>query len=259
MASSSRRGRGRGRGGGRNEDPVVQLSKTLSYILRHGAKGEGFEMRPDGYVKLEDLLKRPKLRGYGFNQIREVVEENDKQRFTLLLEPYTTTSSSAAPDTAVPITIPSKLADDSSDILKDLDMDSGTWYIRANQGHSLKVEQLELKPVEDPSEIPIAIHGTTLKAWDSIKQKGLSIMGRNHVHLAAGKPGASGVLSGMRTSSAIHIYIDVEKAMGDGLKFFVSSNGVILTAGDEEGFLSKRYFSKVERSNGTPMPDDWRE
>lgn len=56
MASSSK-GRGKGRGQGRrNEDPDVQLSKTLSWILRHGAKGEGLEMRSDGYVKLDDLV-----------------------------------------------------------------------------------------------------------------------------------------------------------------------------------------------------------
>jgi 2'-phosphotransferase len=39
-----------------NEDPDVQLSKSLSWILRHGAKGEGLSMRSDGYVKLDDLV-----------------------------------------------------------------------------------------------------------------------------------------------------------------------------------------------------------
>ena len=34
----------------------VRNSKTLSWILRHGAKSEGIAMRPDGYVKVADLV-----------------------------------------------------------------------------------------------------------------------------------------------------------------------------------------------------------
>lgn len=51
----------------------------------------------------------------------------------------------------------------------------------------------------------------------------------------------------MRTSSQILIYIDVEKALADGIKFFMSANGVVLTEGNPEtGVLSTKYFKKVE-------------
>jgi len=64
-------GRGRGRGGSkgrggsgpskprgsRTDSPEVQLSKTLSYLLRHGAEKEGLPIRSDGYVKVEDLVR----------------------------------------------------------------------------------------------------------------------------------------------------------------------------------------------------------
>jgi len=64
MSSShnkDRSGKGRGRGsggrrGGRHNDPDVELSKTLSYILRHGAQREGLAIRSDGFVKLDDLV-----------------------------------------------------------------------------------------------------------------------------------------------------------------------------------------------------------
>jgi len=46
--------------------------------------------------------------------------------------------------------------------------------------------------------------------------------------------------------------------MADGIKFYISANGVILTEGNEEGFLLKEYFLKVERANGTAVPDSWR-
>lgn len=35
---------------------LTQLSKLLSFILRHGATKENIEMTPDGYVKVDDLV-----------------------------------------------------------------------------------------------------------------------------------------------------------------------------------------------------------
>lgn len=38
------------------DSPEVRISKTLSWLLRHGAQGEGLAMRKDGYVKVVDLV-----------------------------------------------------------------------------------------------------------------------------------------------------------------------------------------------------------
>ena len=38
------------------DDPDTRWSKTLSYILRHGAAKEGLQLRPDGFVRVEDLV-----------------------------------------------------------------------------------------------------------------------------------------------------------------------------------------------------------
>lgn len=58
---SSRGGRGGGgRGGGRGSRPQgreVQISKALSYILRHGAVELGLSIRPDGYVPLLEVME----------------------------------------------------------------------------------------------------------------------------------------------------------------------------------------------------------
>lgn len=43
------------RGHPRDEEDV-RISKTLSWLLRHGAKTEGLSMRPDGYVQVQDLV-----------------------------------------------------------------------------------------------------------------------------------------------------------------------------------------------------------
>ena len=39
------------------DSPEVRISKTLSWILRHGAQGEGLKIREDGYVKVDDLVR----------------------------------------------------------------------------------------------------------------------------------------------------------------------------------------------------------
>ena len=107
------------------------------------------------------------------------------------------------------------------------------------------------------------VHGTTTKAWELIRQSGgLKPMTRNHVHFATGLPaeiaeidnekasevskGSAPVISGMRNSSTILIYIDIHKAISEGLKFWQSLNGVILSAGDETGLIRTKYFEKVE-------------
>jgi len=42
--------------GSPRDDPKIRLSKTLSYVLRHGAEKEGIRMRPDGFVLVNDLV-----------------------------------------------------------------------------------------------------------------------------------------------------------------------------------------------------------
>lgn len=40
-----------------------------------------------------------------------------------------------------------------------------------------------LEKVEDPSKIPLCIHGTFNEAWESIKNSGLKTMTRNHIRM----------------------------------------------------------------------------
>src|ERR1700694_5319454 len=42
--------------GRRNDDPTVALSKSLSWILRHGLDKSGLNPRSDGYVRLDALV-----------------------------------------------------------------------------------------------------------------------------------------------------------------------------------------------------------
>jgi 2'-phosphotransferase len=59
----------------------------------------------------------------------------------------------------------------------------------------------------------------------------------------------------MRGSSQVLIFINLEKALSAGIKFYISSNGVVLTPGDDSGFLSPQFFKRVEqvRVQKTPL------
>ena len=61
--------------------------------------------------------------------------------------------------------------------------------------------------------------------------------------------GETGVISEMRKNCEIFIYINIVKAMNDGIVFYKSSNGVILTSG-KNCILSNIYFKKVTNTQG---------
>lgn len=47
--------------GSPRDDLRTRLSKTLSYVLRHGAEKEGIPIRPDGFVLVNDLVGGPRV------------------------------------------------------------------------------------------------------------------------------------------------------------------------------------------------------
>ncbi|KAM9795660.1 tRNA 2'-phosphotransferase 1 [Neosynchiropus ocellatus] len=204
--------RSRGKRGSREEDRDVRLSKSLSYALRHGANQMGLHLSTDGFLYVDDLLAHPQFRSYTLEDVQRVVATNDKQRF--------------------------KLSPHAQD---------GRLQIRANQGHTVQVKDLELKPVlaSSPDCPAEAIHGSYMRHWTSIQQRGLSRMRRTHIHLAPGLPGEDGVISGMRRDCNLAVFVDVPKALKDGIEFFWSENQVLLTPGDSEGMLLPKYFSRA--------------
>ncbi|XP_068854201.1 LOW QUALITY PROTEIN: tRNA 2'-phosphotransferase 1 [Aphelocoma coerulescens] len=191
----------------KEEDPGVRLSKALSYVLRHGAAAEGLPMGPDGFVEVGALLRLRRFAGVSEGDVRRVVATDPKGRFALRPDPL---------------------------------------RVRANQGHSLPVPELELTPLRTPGALPPTLaHGTRRRLWGPIRAGGLRPMGRQHLHLAGGLPGDPGVRSGMRSDSEIAIIIDGPRALADGIPFFRSANGVILTPGDAQGRIPPKYFLRV--------------
>jgi len=110
--------------------------------------------------------------------------------------------------------------------------------VGANQGHNKDVLLEELK-----EPIDLCVHGTYNKFIDQITKEGLKTMSRKHIHFSIGYAYDDKVISGMRKSCDIFIEIDMKKAMEDGIKFYKSNNGVILTNGINNT-LENKYFKK---------------
>lgn len=95
--------------------------------------------------------------------------------------------------------------------------------IRANQGHSIPVD-VELKEATPPD---ILWHGTAERFIDSIKRDGIKPMSRLYVHLSADVETATRV--GIRHGDCMVLLINSEQMHRDGIKFYLSENGVWLT------------------------------
>ncbi|KAK2715018.1 tRNA 2'-phosphotransferase 1-like isoform X2 [Artemia franciscana] len=186
----------------------IELSKKLAYVLRHGACKEGIPMDSRGYVKVSDILSRNEFKHFSVDDVRRVVGVNSKKRFMF-------------------------------------EIDDVGFKIKANQGHTIEVPNLELEPITDPSSVPVCIHGTYMKLWPNLRKNGIHRMSRQHIHFAPGEPGKEGVVSGARSDCTLFIYVNLAKAMKAGLKFYRSPNNVILSPGDQTGYIKPEFFEKA--------------
>ncbi|EER15829.1 conserved hypothetical protein [Perkinsus marinus ATCC 50983] len=126
---------------------------------------------------------------------------------------------------------------------------NGDLIIRATQGHSFPSSVVDPMLIMTPmsaAALPLLlVHGTYFNHWNAIVTSGgLRPMGRQHIHLVDATATLTGVVSGLRKSAEIYIYIDAKKAAEDHIVFLRSANNVYLTAG-KDGVLGTQYFRKV--------------
>ncbi|XP_037905615.1 tRNA 2'-phosphotransferase 1 [Hermetia illucens] len=208
----------------RNTNADTGLSKTLSWLLRHGAVKEGLNVGSDGFLDVQEVVAHSSMKRRKCSEadILRVVANDQKGR-------YVTKREEA----------------------------SGRFLIKATQGHSFQVDDLSLREISEASDLPRAIHGTYMRFWDKIKVEGLKRMNRYHIHFTSSEvpvnsrtPLHGQVTSGFRNNCDLLIYVDVPEAMRAGVKFYLSENNVILTSG-LDGTLPPRFLLKaVNRRTG---------
>jgi len=198
-----------------------KVSMLMTDALRHNAVKLGLSLRPDGYVPVSELLALNDFKKAQANEgtLRRIVAESDKQRFSLAT----------------------------------LD---GELQVRANQGHSQKLmeiirEDQLLEQFLPTHALPeFCVHGTQLKHWPSILEKGLLAGDRMHVHFAPRLPpreaGDQEVVSGMRQTCDCIVFLDLPRALRAGLPVYRSANDVLLTPGFQ-GVVPASLFLKAVR------------
>lgn len=214
----------------------TQISRALSRLLRHRAAAQGLAIDSSGYISVSDVLQHNdlKCKHATVDDLRRVVETNDKQRFRLVEKG-----------------------------------DDGALYICALQGHSIAtvhstadLHRMDRRRDEDWPQY--VVHGTYRDKLPLIKRgQGLSRMGRNHVHFSYTVPekfqrhllpGAEEnsmltdshrAISGMRSSCQVALLLDVDRIRNSDLDFYKSANGVILSAGDSRGIVNAKYIAHI--------------
>ncbi|AUI87582.1 RNA--NAD 2'-phosphotransferase [Vibrio azureus] len=178
---------------------IKNVSKFLSFVLRHKPDAIGLDLDQNGWANINELINKgngsAEVSDLSYSLIQQVVASNDKKRFLI-----------------------------SEDGLS----------IRANQGHSIKVD-LQLKPTEPPEWL---YHGTATRFLESIMATGLTSQARQHVHLSTNLDTARAV--GQRYGEPVILTINAQQMHQRGLPFYLSENGVWLTEHVPTQYISNR-------------------
>jgi len=112
--------------------------------------------------------------------------------------------------------------------------------IRARQGHSIPVD-VELKETTPPD---VLYHGTATRFLDSILKQGILKGTRLYVHLSDTIETAKKV--GIRHGKPAVLFLDAKQMVADGVKFYLSNNGVWLTDYVDSKYIKTIKYCSVE-------------
>lgn len=187
-----------------------KASRKLTQVLRHQIIKYNLVIEPNGYVKLDDIFKLnlKELKNISLDDIEQIVKTNEKKRLETIL-------------------IDNEL------------------YIRATQGHNKNVgalidDNIALEEITPDTPITCIYHGTQTEFLDSIKNTGLNRMLRKHIHFVE-NTSSDEQISGFKKISDVILQVNIKDCMRDGIKFYKSSNNVILTEGIN-GIIEPKYI-----------------
>ena len=189
---------------------LYNLSRTLTFILRHDFINKDLQCDESGYINVKDIFSNYSIPPISDKELELLVETNDKKRFDLIIK-------------------------------------QDEYYIRSNQGHSYKIGllikyELLFKKIETP--LHFCAHGTKKENIDSIIKNGLQRKNRKHIHFV-NQIIRDKQLSGYKKESNVIIIIDMKKCLEAGMFFFQSMNNVILTEGIN-GTIDAYFFIKIK-------------
>ena len=157
--------------------------KFIACILRHKPSAAFIELDEHGWADVNELIEGVCKSGrqIDIQTLDEIVKSDSKHRF---------------------------------------DFNESHTKIRANQGHSIKVD-VEMQVLKPPETL---FHGTAEKYIESIKRDGILKRSRNYVHLS--KDVETAIEVGSRHGKVVVLKIDTGRMYADGFEFLISANGI---------------------------------
>lgn len=179
-------------------DERRQLTRMLSHALRHNPDAYFLDMDCEGWTLVDDVLLAVRC------------HKSQWRRFsrTQLLEVATTSCGNRF----------------------EIEGDR----IRALYGHTVSFLEVGIERIPPT----VLFHGTTIHAYESIKQHGLNPMGRRYVHLTTDYTYAIGVGEAKYDGESICFEIAAQAAYKIGQRFWQASSHVWLTAAVATEFIS---------------------
>jgi putative RNA 2'-phosphotransferase len=170
------------------DEKLIEVSRTISYALRHNPDEFGLVLDDAGWVLVDELIAAIKastamLHWVDENTLYSIQKESHKQRFEIL---------------------------------------NGS--IRAMYGHSLPKQNIKLTPSVPPS---ILYHGTTIQAVNQILKHGIQPMQRQYVHLSTDLTTAI-IVGKRRTKKPVVLEIDAKSAHEHGIHFYHGNENIWL-------------------------------
>lgn len=195
---------------------LKELSKEISYALRHAPWEYELELDDEGFVPIEQLLHALNEGGNYVDDrpvtkedLEEIIRTSDKKRHEIVGD-----------------------------------------RIRALYGHS--VPQTIKKEIGTPPDI--LYHGTNEFCVEAIAKDGILPMARQYVHMSTDTQMAETVAK-RRKGRMVIMQIDAKKAMADGIEFFVGNDRVWLAKHIPPQYISVLMFYKANNpAKGVPVP-----
>ncbi|MFG6393331.1 MAG: RNA 2'-phosphotransferase [Lachnospiraceae bacterium] len=177
---------------------TVKTSKFISLILRHDPGVIGIKLDSHGWADTGELISGISRAGHKINMdiLENIVKTDEKGRYSF---------------------------------------NEDKTRIRANQGHSVKVD-VDLQEKEPPETL---YHGTAEGFVANILKEGLKPMGRLYVHLSCDTDTAIKV--GKRHGKPAIFKIHSGRMYKDGVKFYLSENNVWLVKN-----VGKQYLERIQ-------------
>lgn len=209
------------------DEQTMLFGKEANRVLGHGARS--LDMRPDGYVRVRDMLNMPSFQTMSLETFLHFIKSNPKH-FQLAYQPDG----------------------------EDLDMKIP--WVRAVR-LTIPGVDLGLRRILRHNSFPTAVYHTSLTNWERTRTHGILSTADGFIRLLTESnpnvveetvslthPSERLVAEGTRNFSRciICVYISIQKALSSGIKLYFSRKGdEVLTKGDRNGVISPTLFTKA--------------